>query len=437
MAQKLTQVAVIGAGYAGVAAAVELTARGIPVALFESSRQLGGRARAVEVHGTRLDNGLHILLGAYRETLRLMQLVGADAERNLLRRPLTLAYPGELHLAAPRLPAPLHMLAALLTARGLGWLERIAAVRFIQALKRCDFKLVADITVNSLLDAHTQPLRLRDYLWEPLCVAALNTPAREASAQVFMNVLRDSLAAERAASDLLLPRVDLSALFPDIAAAYIETHGGEVLRNTPIRQLSLENAAYLLQGAGNEYGPYSHVIIAVAPYHLATLIGNLPRLDALGKIVADFSYQPIVTCYLAYPTQVGLPHPMLGHAHGITQWLFDRGQLGGPAGLLAAVISAQGRHLALSHHELAARIHSEIADVIAGLPAPLWSQVIVEKRATFSCTPDLMRPATLTPLPGLLLAGDYVAGDYPATLEAAVRSGVAAAASIIHQTSAG
>ena len=119
---------------------------------------------------------------------------------------------------------------------------------------------------------------------------------------------------------------------------------------------------------------------------------------------------------------------MLGQAHGIMQWLFDRGQLGGPEGLLAAVISARGRHLELGHEELAARIHAEIARLVPDLPPPRWTQVITEKRATWSCTPGLYRPPSATRLPGLLLAGDYVAGDYPGTIEGAVRSGVAAAA---------
>ncbi len=452
MAQKLSQqprVAIIGAGYAGMAAAAELTAGGIPVTVFESSRTLGGRARTVEIHDTILDNGQHILIGAYRETLRLMRLVGADPERLLLRLPLTLAYPGEMRIAAPRLPAPLHLAFALLGAQGLRWREKFAAMRFMQALKRTGFRLAADCrasTVSVLLDVYRQPQRLRKYLWEPLCVAALNTPAEIASAQVFANVLRDSLAAEARASDLLLPRVDVGALFPTVAASYISKHGGGILLNTAIQRISNQGKAFILH-SGNEglsHGPYSHVIAAVAPYHLTALIEGLPQLGALQEAIANIAYEPIVTCYLRYPPQVRLPFPMLGNANGIMQWLFDRGQLDGPPGLLAAVISARGQHQELSQHALAERLHAEIAAIMTRLhtplPTPLWSQVIAEKRATFSCTPDLARPETKTPLAGLLLAGDYVASDYPGTLESAVRSGIkaaaSAAASILGQTPA-
>ncbi|MBP9714310.1 MAG: hydroxysqualene dehydroxylase HpnE [Sterolibacterium sp.] len=443
------QIAIIGAGYAGMAAAVELTRHGLPVTVFEASRVLGGRARAVTAHGLTLDNGQHILIGAYRETLRLMQQVGASPEQLLLRCPLTLDYPGKLRVAAPRLPAPLHLAWALLGARGLGWGEKFAAIRFMRALKVTQFKLPEDCTVTALLDAHQQPPRLREYLWNSLCIAALNTPAEEASAQIFLNVLRDSLAADRAASDLLLPRVALDELFPEPAARYVEAHGGRILRSTTIRQITRTGNRYTLHsnpadapstpGTLNtpSWDGYHHVICALAPPHLPALLANLPATDEILQTIAGYRYQPIVTCYLAYPVPARLPEVMTGYAQGISQWLFDRPRFiapltsASPPGLIAAVISARGRHLELSQSELVARVHAEICTLIPGLPAPLWSQVITEKRATWSCTPGLPRPATRTRLPGLLLAGDHVAGDYPGTLEGAVRSGVHAARIIL------
>ncbi len=434
MAQGLNPVnavAVIGAGYAGMAAAAELAERGIPVTVFEASGRLGGRARAVRLGnagGVTVDNGQHLLIGAYRETLRLIRLVGADPGRLLLRSPLALVYPGELSIRAPRLPAPLRLAAALLCARGLAPAERLAALSFMARLKKRRFQLDQDCTVTALLDFYEQPPRLRRFLWEPLSVAAMNTPADAASAQVFANVLRDSLGGGTDASDLLLPRVDLGALFPDIAARFVEQRGGCILRGETIRHIEqpAAGAGFVLHSAGAAYR-CSQLVVAVAPYHLAALIDRLPGLDELCRQVARLAWEPIVTCYLAYPPPMRLAGPMLGHAGGLMQWLFDRGQLGGPAGLFAAVISARGRHQALSNERLAARIHDEIAGFTPGLTAPLWSQVIREKRATFACVPGLSRPGTRTALPGLFLAGDYVASDHPATLESAVRSGVDAA----------
>lgn len=418
------RIAVVGAGYAGLAAAVELAAAGFPVEVFEASRSLGGRARAVTIEGITVDNGAHILVGAYRETLRLMRLVGAP-EDALQRHPLHLEYPGEFRIAAPRLPAPLHLAWALLTARGLSWGEKLAAIGFMQDLKARRFRLDKDITAAELLAG--QPERLRRYLWEPLCLAALNTPVTQASAQVFLNVLRDSLAAGRAASDLLLPAADFSALFPEPAARFIEAKGGAVRREARIGAIHRRDDGFWLDG----HGPYDRIVVAVAPYHLPRLVADLPALAPLADQVSSFAWEPIVGAYLAYPDSVRLPFPMVGVAEGCAQWLFDFGALRGHHGVIAAVLSGHGAHEALTPDQMAERIHGEIARIVPGLPAPRWHRIIVEKRATFACTPDLRRPPTQTDLPGLVLAGDYVAGDYPATLEGSVRSGIAAARAIL------
>lgn len=424
------RIAVVGGGYAGFAAAVELSRAGVAVEVFEASRTLGGRARAVELDGLNLDNGAHILAGAYAETLRLMSLVGAPA--GVQRFPLHLEYPGQIRIAAPAwLPAPLHLAWALMTARGLALTEKIAAIGFMNDIKARGFRLAEDTTAAALLAP--QPERLRRYLWEPLCIAALNTPTDQASAQVFINVLRDSLAAGRQASDLLLPTADLSALLPEPAARYVESRGGFVHRGTRVDALTQTDQGFFLDGQG----PFDQVITAVAPYHLPALIAGLPELADLTMMVARFEWQPIVTCYVRYDEPIRLPWPMVGITEGCAQWLFDLGALRGLPGTIAAVISARGRHEELGNEQLAAKIHSEIAGIVPGLPPPAWSRVITEQRATFACTPNLQRPQTATALTGLWLAGDYVASDYPATIEGAVRSGVRAAASALDQTPCG
>jgi len=410
-------VAVIGAGYAGMAAAVELSAAGRQVEVFEASRTLGGRARAARIDGFEVDNGQHILIGAYTETLRLMRAVGADPAALLRRTPLRFEFPGEFLMSAPRLPAPLHMAFALLLARGLDWREKWAAIKLMRGLRAARYRIEPDTSVTKWLDSMQTPSRQRRLLWEPLCIAALNTPAERASVQVLANVLRDSLGGVRAASDLLLPQVNLSALFPEPAAKFVTQRGGAVHRGQRVTSLRRESDAWHIDDAG----PFAQVVLAVAPYHLAALVPELaPQVE-------HFNWEPIVTSYLRYPATVRLPQPMLGVDAGLAQWLFDRGALCGQHGLIAAVISARGRHLALPVAELERGIHAEIARVVPGLPAPLAVQTITEKRATFACVPNLQRPASASGLSGLWLAGDYVASDYPATLEAAVRSGIAAA----------
>lgn len=426
-----------------MAAAVTLSAAGHAVSVFESSRVLGGRARKVEFADSHIDNGQHILIGAYRDTLQLMQQVGINPDQALLRLPLTLHYPN-FRLHAPNLPAPLHLALALLTAHGLKWSEKWAAIRFMQWLKQQRFTLPHDTTVTALLDAHAQPQQLRRYLWEPLCISALNTPADQASAQVFANVLRDSLAAAREASDLLIPRVNLSALFPEAAANFVQRHGGALHMRTAIRQIQHDDQGFVLEADAEgdtddntaAEQRYSHVIAAVGPHHLPRLLTALPSVAAVCAQVEALQWEPIVTCYLRYPAGTYLPQPMLGLCDGYVHWVFDRGQLdgnGGPNdGLFAAVISARGAHSDLTREALANAVHLELKALLPTLPEPLDSQVITEKRATFACTPNLIRPPTKTPLPGLLLAGDYVASDYPATIESAVRSGIAAAHAVIN-----
>jgi squalene-associated FAD-dependent desaturase len=427
LGQGVTRVAVIGAGWAGLAAAVTLAERGVPVTVFEASRSLGGRARRVSIDGVDLDNGQHVLIGAYRETLRLMRLVGADPDELLIRLPLELRYADDFHLRAPRLPYPLNLLGALLGAKGLGLAQAFSALHFMASLKLGGFRVDPDRTVAQLLDEHGQSGALRTLLWEPLCVSALNTPVADASARVFVQVLRDSLTGSRAASDLLIARTDLGRIFPEPAAEYVKARGGAIELGVLVRRIAHVPGGFRL----DDREAFSAVVVACGPHQAGPLLVQLPELaDALSRINA-FGYEPIVTCYLQYPESVSLPSPMLGFNGGVLQWVFDRGRLGGPKGMLAAVISASGRHEELSKEALVSRIEAELRAGLGALPAPRWSQVITEKRATISCRPALERPEGTTAVRGLLLAGDYVASEYPGTLEAAVRSGIDAARTLI------
>ncbi len=441
MAQELN-IGIIGGGYAGMAAAVALAERGIPVTVFESARQLGGRARGVLHQDTQLDNGQHLLLGCYRETLHLIEQVGGDIERDFLRLPLQLDLHGEFSFRAPRLPAPLHLLAALLGAQGLSLNERLKAARFMLALRRMNFKLPSpvhgrgfggegnDTTVAELLARHGQDADLTFKLWEPLTIAALNTPIHKASAQVLLNVLRDALNRKRSDSDMLLPRVDFSTLFPQRAAGYVEQRSGKVLTSCGVEAIVPgDDGIELVSSQGTER--FGHVICAAPPAVAAKLLRPLAGLENTVAQIGSLEHQPIYTVYLRYPAHVALPHPMIGLHRRFSQWLFDKGRIAGQHGLIAAVISAEGIHQELPQDELAQKVIAELREEFGILKTPEWSRVIAERRATFACTPGLDRPPQQTALPGLLLAGDYTAGDYPATLEGAVLSGLRCA-SLIH-----
>ena len=431
------RVAVVGGGWAGCAAAVALLDAGAEVTLFEAARTLGGRARAIETNGRLLDNGQHIMLGAYAETLRLMRRVGVDPDQALLRLPLQMRYPqgdAGMDFVAPRLPAPLHMLAALLRARGLDRADKLALARFTTSARWMGWQLYTDCSVAELLARFDQTERLIRLMWRPLCLAALNTPPERASAQVFLAVLRDSLGAKRAASDMLIPRVLLDALFPEAARRHLDSRGALVHTGCRIDALEPADGGWRLR-AGADVHAVDAVVLAAPPWQASALLrpldgaaGIVARLEALG-------YEPIATVYLQYGTGTRLPLPFCALADVPEdkrwgQFVFDRGQLDpGQDGLLAVVISGADPAGAIGQDALAAAVAAQLAAAFGqpALSAPLWARTITEKRATFACTPALDRPANATGVAGLALAGDYTACDYPATLEAAVRSGVAAA----------
>jgi squalene-associated FAD-dependent desaturase len=436
-----TTVAVIGAGWAGCAAAVELTRAGAKVTLYEATRTAGGRARRIDYQGHALDNGQHILLGAYRESLRLMQQVGLQPSQLLMRLPLQMRYPDHevgMDLLAPRLPAPLHLVMGVLRAKGLSLADKLSLARFSSAARWMGWQLNQDCTVAELLARFDQTDRLIKLMWRPLCIAALNTPPERASAKVFLAVLRDSLGARRAASDMLLPRTGLSTLFPDAAISWLQKQGGTVMMGHRVNSIHADDAGWTISSEQRS-DHYQHVVIATAPIHAQTLLKDTDH--ALSESLS-FDYEAITTCYLQYAPTVRLPAPMLAliddpDSQRWGQFVFDRGQLdSAQAGLLAVVISASGMATESGAQSLETSVAQQLAhDLRLPEPAnPAWSKAITEKRATFACVPDMQRPSTATTHPGLWLAGDYTASDYPATIEGAVRSGVKVAADILGVT---
>jgi squalene-associated FAD-dependent desaturase len=436
-----TTVAVIGAGWAGCAAAVELTRAGAKVTLYEATRTAGGRARRIDYQGHTLDNGQHILLGAYRESLRLMQQVGLQPSQLLMRLPLQMRYPDNevgMDLLAPRLPAPLHLVMGVLRAKGLSLADKLSLARFSSVARWMGWQLNQDCTVAELLARFDQTDRLIKLMWRPLCIAALNTPPERASAKVFLAVLRDSLGARCAASDMLLPRTDLSTLFPDAAISWLQKQGGKVMMGHRVNSIHADDAGWTISSEQRS-DHYQHVVIATAPIHAQTLLKDTDH--ALSESLS-FDYEAITTCYLQYAPTVRLPAPMLAliddpESQRWGQFVFDRSQLdSAQAGLLAVVISASGMATESGAQSLETSVAQQLAHDLRlpELANPVWSKAITEKRATFACVPDMQRPSTATTHPGLWLAGDYTASDYPATIEGAVRSGVKVAADILGGT---
>ncbi len=429
-------VVIVGGGWAGLAAAVELCAHSVPVTLLESARTSGGRARSVRVGNMVVDNGQHLVIGAYQSLLSLMERVNLDHQQAFLRFPLTLSlFKGDkssLRLKMPRLPAPLHLLGAIAGAHGLSTVDRIQALRFGRKLPGLRIGKTEDISVQALLQDEAQSPAIIRKLWGPLCIATLNTAVSEASARIFLRVLRETFLGPRKHSDLLIPKRGLSDLLPLPCMDYLEHHRAQVEMGQRVTGLSINNAGVHAVSIRGRTIAASHVLLATPHVISRRLMSRHKPLHALAAQLAGLGNEPVTTLYLQYAPQTRLPAPVIGIENGFSQWVFDRRVCNQP-GMMAVVISARGSHEYMPDDTLTEQVAAELATSFPDWPAHQRSLLIREKRATFCSRAgiDRIRPANSTPVPGLWLAGDYTATGLPATLESAVRSGVKSAHAIL------
>ncbi len=435
---KTFDVVVVGAGWSGLACALTCAQSGARVALLDAAPQAGGRARALRLalgdHHYDLDNGQHILIGAYRQTEALMHAVGVNIPKTVLRLPLSLIYPDGFHFVAAHLPAPLHLVAALARAKGLTLADRYALVRLTTLWRSTRWQAPDNAAAPAVLSLATPTLIER--LFEPLCLAALNVRLPQASATLFLRVLRDAIGSTRRDSELWVPRVNLSSLLPNATVKTLHSLGAQVALHTLVTLLQASPGATpgWQVRTRDEALQTRAVVLAVPPERALDLLERThePALTETLQTLAQIPMAPIATAYLRYAPGTRLPHPVMAlreapHNEHYGQWVFDRGALDqNNDAVLALVISGQGPHLA-QPHEAVLRACAQQLTCALGLPQPLAGALIVDKRATVEPTPSLRRPPTALPLPGLYLAADAAHSPYPSTLEGSVRSGLEAA----------
>jgi squalene-associated FAD-dependent desaturase len=448
MAVELTRpdVIVIGAGFAGLSAAVRLTRQGARVLVLEARSRLGGRATAFPDRetGELVDNGQHVLMGCYSETFAFLRDIGAqDNVRVDPQLAITMIdrQGRRTRLSCPALPAPLHLVAGVLEWEALSWRDRLSVLGMATPLKNARRELrpgatvkaaSPDETVENWLIRNGQTPRLRELLWDPLALAALNQPPARAAASPFARVLAEMFSDDPRAAAIALPTRPLHLMYAEPARAYIERHGGSVRTGAAAKiVLDAERGAVTGVRAGDETVPTDRVISSVPWFALAELFDEAPpALHGVLDRARRMTSSPIVTVNLWFDRRV-LDLPVLGLPGRAMQWVFDKRLVfGDDASHLSLVSSGAAEILAETNIELVHRAHAELLEALPDVRAAklLRATVVREPRATFSLAPgEPARPSTETGVPGLLLAGDWIATGLPATIESAVRSGHMAA----------
>jgi squalene-associated FAD-dependent desaturase len=445
-------VVVIGAGFAGLSAAVRLTRRGARVLVLEARARLGGRATAFADRetGELVDNGQHVLMGCYTETLAFLQDVGALGNlRTESQLSLTMIDRAgrRSRLVCPALPPPLHLLAGVFEWDALSWEDRLAALRMAGPLRRARRALAPGAreiaaspgeTVDAWLIRNGQTARLREMLWEPLALAALNQPTDQAAAPVFTRVLAEMFGSDPRLAAILLPARPLHLMYAEPARELIERGGGAVRTGAPATVIVAGNLE--VEASGERWRPAA-VISAVPWFSLREVVtGDLSGLEPLIERASRMTSSPIVTVNLWFDRAV-LDEPFIGLPGRAMQWVFDkRAVLGGDASHLSLVSSGASPLVGLSNPELIATAHQELIDALPAIRQArlVRATVVREPRATFSLAPGQpARPAVQTPVRGLYLAGDWIDTGLPATIESAVRAGHQAADGVCRELKMG
>ena len=444
-------VVVVGAGFAGLSAAVRLTRAGARVLVLEARSRLGGRATAFKdlETGELVDNGQHVLFGCYTETFAFLDAIDARAAVRIqphLRVTMVGRDGQRTRLDCPPLPAPLHLLAGVVDWDALDWADRLAALRMIGPIRLARRMLDPRAhviaaspgeTVENWLVRNGQTARLREMLWEPLALAALNQPPRQAAAPPFARVLAEMFGSDPRSAAIALPTRPLHLMYAEPARELVERHGGTVRTGSAAR-VHLSGARIDGVEAGGERWSPAAVIAAVPWFALGDLFaGDTAALSATLARARATAASPIVTVNLWYDRAV-MDEPFIGLPGRTMQWVFDkRAVFGGDASHLSLVSSGAADIVARGNEDLIGVAQAEVLEALpeARSAALVRGTVVREPRATFSLAPGQPeRPGVATPVAGLFLAGDWIASGLPATIESAVRSGhLAADAAVARQ----
>ena len=446
------KVVVIGGGFAGLAAAITLQERRHDVLLLERRGILGGRATSYRdaVSGEDVDNGTHLMIAAYDATLSLLRRASAE-DLLLVQDRLRIDYvdeTGPTALDCPPLAAPLHLLAGLLGLR-LPWSVRWQAVRLGWAVRFG--RPPAGITLAEYFRRTGQGEAARRLLWDPLSTAILNETPERAAAVLFYNVYRQAFLRDHEAARLVFLRRGFGVLHERLAR-YFEGRGGRLHRRAMAEAVEVEGGRaravrYLQRGETrderrrgkaetSERAAADAVVLAVpwgaVPGLLPEELRGQPPFAGLARLGSS----PIVSIEM-WLDRVVVDRPMVGLRGHPVEWVFDKGKLHGREGApqhLAFIVSAAYRTAPRPNAELVASAEEALRRFFPAMAGARVTRSLVmrEADATFASDPESekLRPGAVTPVAGLCLAGDYTDTGLPATIEGAVRSGLAAAKAV-------
>jgi len=429
------KVVVLGGGYAGLSAALELTLRGHQVTLLEGRALMGGRAHSFIDHksGLVLDNGQHVLMGCYHETLQLLRQLGV---MDRLYSPPSLQVPfvserGRSSLAATA-PAPLHLLSALLGYGELSAADKFSAVGLAVRL-RLGLEPRVEETVQDWMRRWRQTPNMVRALWEPLCIAALNEPVATASARLFATVIRRSFLGGAADSSILLSRVGLSELFAVEVKRLLEMCQGSLHLQTMVTGLRFEGAALREIRLGDGRSLQPEAVVSALPWHVLRAL--LPAESKLAAACRQIQDAPIVSLHLWLDRPV-LSEPFVGMLDSPVHWVFSRDHIHGvepgqTGHIITAVVSGARDLLDKSAAELEELTLKELRRFLPeARDAQVLHRMIYKARsATFAAIPatEPLRPGATTEWSNFWLAGDWTDTGLPATIEGAILSGRKAA----------
>jgi len=435
-------VLVLGGGLAGLSAAVRLAEGGRKVTVLEATRAPGGRARSFPdaATGRELDNGQHLVMGCYRETLAFLRTIdsvdGIYFQKDLSVR---MVKPGgqRLSLDCPPLPAPMHLAVGLLTMRGLGVLDKIAAMRAGLVLRGEVQRPDDNETCDSWLRRLGQTQTLRNAFWDPLIWGTLNDDPLVSSAAMFTAVLERAFLSTRDASRLGVPKVPLSRLYVDQSLAYLRARGCEVRLGEPVRALDVTGTQ--ISGVVLKSGETlraDSIISAVPPHAFLDLLTGTWPAHPVYQDIARLRTSPIVNLWFT-TDRAPFSEPFVGLVGGPLHWMFNRSQIEGSVGgevLLNCTISGARACIDDPPEALQDLLRAELERYFPGrVPTIRQFRAIKEKRATISHAAGTYhcRPETLGPIRGLYMAGDWTRTGLPATIESAVQSGHDAARALL------